>query len=138
MSKSFLCQPTMVVYQVCTQEFSRTEEVSRNKVTLRDISATTYKQKALWGKIWVFFHLGTPETAFLVRNIPIDSCNLGIFDNKQGHSFKFPKKSRGGLSVLPSSLLVLTYFKVLMSPSEKFPRSFQKIWLLFWMEGEMQ
>ena len=107
MFKSFLRQPTMVVDQVCTQEFFRTEEVSRNKVTLGNILATTYKQKASWGKIWVFSS-GTPETAFLVRNIPIDPCNLGIFHNKQGHSFQFPKKSRRGLSLLPSSFPLLT------------------------------
>ena len=68
-----------------------------------------------------FFHLGTPETAILVRNIPIDPCNLRIFHNKKGHSFQFPKKSRGGLSLLPSGLPLLTYFKVFMSPSKKFP-----------------
>ena len=47
------------------------------------------------------FHLGTPKTAFLMRNLPIDTRNLGIFPNKQGHSFQFPKKSRGGLPLLP-------------------------------------
>ena len=122
MSKSFLCQPTMVVNQACTQEFFRKDEVSRNEAILRNISATTNKQKALWGKIWFFFHLGTPKTAFLVRNLPlIDPCNLDLFRNKQGHSFQFPKKSRGGLPLLHGSLCLLTYFKAFMFPSKKFP-----------------
>ena len=90
------------------------------------------------GKNRGFFHLGTLETAFLVRNLPIDPCNLDIFHNKHSHSFQFPKKSRGGLHPLPGSLRLLTYFKVFMSPSKKFPWSIQKIWLLFWMEGEIQ
>ena len=29
-----------------------------------------------------------------MRNLPIDAYNLGIFLNKQGHSFQFPKKKR--------------------------------------------
>ena len=94
-SKSFLCQTTMVVDQACTLEFSRTEEVSRNYATPRNISATTNKQKALRGKIWWFFHISNPKTAFLMKNLPIDPCNLGIFPNKQCHSFQFPKNSRG-------------------------------------------
>ena len=112
----------MVVDQACTQEFFRVE-VSRNKTTLRNISATANKQNALWGKFEVFY-LDTPETAFLVRNVPIDLCNLDIFHNKQGHSFQFPKESRGGLSLLPGSLRLLTYFQVFMSPFKKIPLKF--------------
>ena len=118
MSKSFFCQQTIVVDQVCNQEFFMTEEVSRNKVTLRDISAdisSHYEEK------FGLFHLGTPATAFLVRNLPIDPCNLRIFHNEQGRSVQFPKNSRGGVTLLPSSLPLLTYFKVFMSPSKKFP-----------------
>ena len=134
-SKSFLCQTTMVVDQACTLEFSRTEEVSRNYATPRNISAATNKQKALWGKIWWFFHIGNPKTAFLMKNLPIDPCNLGIFPNKQGHSFQFPKNSRGAPT--PSPRRMLTYFKIFMSPSKKCPWSFQYIWLLLWMEDEI-
>ena len=50
--------------------------------------------KGLMGKNLGFFHLGTPKTAFLVRDIPIDPCNLGIFHDRQGHSFQFPKKEQ--------------------------------------------
>ena len=77
------------------------------------------------GKIG-FFHLGTPETAFLVRNLPIDPCNLGIFHNKPGYPFQFPKKNRGGLPLLPGSLPLLTYFKLFMFRSEKFPEVSRK------------
>ena len=94
--------------------------------------------KRPYGKKLGFFHLGTPKPAFLMRNLPIDLRSLDIFNNKQGHSFQFPKKSIGGLPLLPSSLHLFTYFKVSMSPSKKFPWSFQNIWLLFCMEGEIQ
>ena len=53
------------------------------------------------GKNLGVFHLGTPKTAFLMRNLPMDTHNLGIYPNKQTHSFRFPKKSRGGLPLLP-------------------------------------
>ena len=52
--KSFLCQPIMVVDQACSQEFFR-KEVSRNKVTSKNISATTNRQKAS-EEIWDFFY----------------------------------------------------------------------------------
>ena len=63
----------------------------------------SYKKytKGLMGENLRFFHLGTLKAAFLMRNLPIDTCYLGIFINKQGHSFQFPKKSRGGLPLLP-------------------------------------
>ena len=70
------------------------EEFSRNKAALKNISATPNKQKALWGNIWAIFHLATPKTAFLVRNLPIDPRNLGILHNKQGHSIQFQKKEQ--------------------------------------------
>ena len=35
-----------------------------------------------------------------MRNLPIDLRNLGIFLNKQGHSFQFSKKSIGDLPLL--------------------------------------
>ena len=54
------------------------------------------------GKNWVFFHLDTPKTVFLMRNLPINTRNLAIFCNKQGHSFQFPKKSRGDFPLLRS------------------------------------
>ena len=60
--KSFLCQPTMLVDEACKQEFFRVEEVSWDKTTLTNISATTNEQKAL-GKNLGFFHVGTPKTA---------------------------------------------------------------------------
>ena len=37
-----------------------------------------------------------------MRNLPINTRNLVIFCNKQGHSFQFPKKSRGDLPLLRS------------------------------------
>ena len=131
-------QPTMVVNQACTQEIFRKEEVSRNKFISRNISATTNKEKVLWEKIWDFFRIGSPKTAFLMRNIPIDPLNLGIFLNKQSHSFQFPKKSRVGLPLLPGSSCLLIHFKIQTSASKKYPRSFQYIWFLFWVEGEIQ
>ena len=73
----------------------RTEYASRNKVTSRNISATTDKQKALWERIEV--NLGTPKTAFFMRNLPIDTRNLGLFPNKQDHS----KKSKEGHPLFP-------------------------------------
>ena len=119
----------MVVNQAYTQEFFRTEEVSRKKATSRNISATTNKQNPSWGNIW-FFHLDTPKTAFLIRHLAIDPLNLGIFPNKQGYSFQFPKKGRGGLSLLHCSLRLLTYFKIFMYPSKKMPLKFPKYMVL--------
>ena len=113
--KVLICQPVMVVNQACTQEVYRTEEVSRIKATSRNILATTNKQK----DFWVFFTWVLLE---LQRN-------LGIFHNKQGDSFQFPKKSIEGLPLLPGSLWQLTYFMIC---------SFQNIWLLFCKEGEIQ
>ena len=80
--------------------------------------------KNLMEKKFGFIHLGTPKTVFLMRNFPIDLHNLGIFPNKQGYSFQFPKKSRGGLFFLPGSWHLLTCFKIFMSPSKKCPWSF--------------
>ena len=59
------------------------------------------------------FHLGTPKTAFLMRNLPAVPCNLGIFPSKQGHSFQFVKNSRGGLPLLPGSFRLLTILIIL-------------------------
>ena len=36
------------------------------------------------GKNLGFLDLGTPKTAFLMRNLPIDSRNLGIFAQQAG------------------------------------------------------
>ena len=83
-------------------------------------------------KFYVFFYLGTPKTALLMRNFFIDPRNLSISPpNKQSQPFQFPKKSRGGLPILPGSFRLLTYFKTFRSPSKKFPQSFQNLWLLF-------
>ena len=46
------------------------------------------------------FHLGTPKTAFLMRNSHMDTLILGIYPNNQGHSFQFKKNIRGGLPFL--------------------------------------
>ena len=73
------------------------------------------------GKNLGFFHLGTPKTAFLMRNLHIDPCNLGIFPSKQGHSFQRPKKRRGSFPLLPVSLHLLTYFQIFISPPKKVP-----------------
>ena len=56
-----------------------------------------------------------------MRNLYVDSRNLGIFPKKQGHSFQFPKKKRGVLPLLPDSLRLLTYFKIFLSPSKNAP-----------------
>ena len=71
--------------------------------------------KDLMGKKLDFFYLGTPKTALLIRNLPIDFRNLGIFSNKQVHSFQLPKESRGDLLVLLGSLSLLAYFTIFMS-----------------------
>ena len=68
--------------------------------------------KGLIGKNLDFFHLGTPKTALLIRNLPIDFRNLGIFSNKQGRSFQFPIESRGDLLVLLDRLSLLEYFTI--------------------------
>ena len=52
------------------------------------------------GKNLGVFHQGTPKTAFLMRNLPMDTGNLGIYPNKQDHLIQFPKKSRAGLLIL--------------------------------------
>ena len=52
------------------------------------------------------FHLGTPKTAFLMRNSPTDTLILGIYPNNQGHSFQFQKNSRGGLPFLQLHLQI--------------------------------
>ena len=50
------------------------------------------------GKNLGLFHQGTPKTAFLIRNLRMDTGDLGIYLNKQD---QFPKKSRAGLPILP-------------------------------------
>ena len=101
--KSFLCQSTMVVNQVRNQEFSGQSsflEIGplRERLQLQQTNKRPYGEK-----VGSFFHLGTPKTAFLMRNLPIDPRNIGIVPYKQGPSFQFPKKSRGGP---PSSMVV--------------------------------
>ena len=51
--------------------------------------------KRSYGKNLGFFHVEHSKTAFLMRNLSIDTRNLSIFSDKQGHSFQFPEKSRG-------------------------------------------
>ena len=111
MSKSFLCQSIVAIDKTCTQEFITREYVSWNSTTSRNILVTRNKQKTSWCKIVGLFHLGTPKTAFLMKNLTIDPCIQGIFPNKWGYSFQFPKMGRGSL---PFSLVVcacLTYLK---------------------------
>ena len=48
-------------------------------------------------KLGVFFHLASPKTALLMRNLPLDPCKLGILPNTWGHYFQFTIKSRGDL-----------------------------------------
>ena len=50
------------------------------------------------GKNLGLFNQGTPKTAFLIRNLRMDTGDLGIYLNKQD---QFPKKSRAGLPILP-------------------------------------
>ena len=38
------------------------------------------------------FHLGTPKTAFLMRHLPVDTRNLVIYANRQGHLLRFQKE----------------------------------------------
>ena len=109
--KVSFCQPTMVVKQACAQEFFRTEEVSRNKGYLFKRYFSYNKQtKGLLGKNLDFFHLVTPKAAFLIKNLHIDPYNLGIFPNKQGHSFQFSIKSSGGF---PLPLVVCACWHIL-------------------------
>ena len=44
------------------------------------------------GKILGVFHLGTPKTVFLMRHLPMDTRNLAIYANRQGHLFQFQKE----------------------------------------------
>ena len=44
------------------------------------------------GKILGAFQLGTPKTAFLMRHLPMDTRNLAIYANRQGHLFQFQKE----------------------------------------------
>ena len=60
-----------------------------------------------------------------------------FFPNKQGHSFQFQKKSKKDLSLLPVSLHQLKCFQIFIFPFKKCAWSFQNIWLLLWMEGEI-
>ena len=53
------------------------------------------------GKNLGVFHQGTPKTAFLMRNLTMDTGSLGIYPNKEDHSIQFSKKSRAGLLILP-------------------------------------
>ena len=48
-----------------------------------------------------FFHLATPKTAFLVRNLPIDTRNLGIFPTNRVIYFSSQKRTE---EASPSSL----------------------------------
>ena len=132
--ESFLCQPTMVVNQACNQEFSGQSSFLEIKPLRETFQLQQKKQKTSWGKIWIFFHLGTPKTAFLMKNLLIDPRNMDIFPYKQGHSFQFPKKSRGGPPppwwFVPADIIYDFYVSF-----QKCPLSLQNIWLLFWMEG---
>ena len=136
MFKSFLCQPTMVIDQALTQDFLKIEEVFKH-MPLREAFQLQHTNRR-HGEKYRFFHLDTVKTSFLMRNLPIDSRNLGIFPNRKDYSLQFPKKSWRGFPLLPGSLRLLTYFKIFLSPSKKWPWSFQNIWILFWIEGEIQ
>ena len=110
----------MVVDQACNQEFSGWSRFLEIRPLQETFQLQQTNKRPHWEK-FKFFQLGTPKTTFLVRNLLKDSRNLGIFPNEQGHSFQFPKKSRGGLCLLPGSVRLLTYFKIFMSPSKAHP-----------------
>ena len=65
-----------------------------------------------------FFYLGTPNTAVLMRNLPIDLCYVGSFTNKHDQSLIFKKEQRRP-PLLRGSLHLLTYCNIFMSPSKK-------------------
>ena len=102
----------MVADQACNQEFFRTEGVSWNKATSRNISTTTNKQtnKSPYGENLGFLILNTPKTAFLMRNLPRDSRNLGIFLNKQVAPFNFQNRAK---KASLSSLVLCSYWRIL-------------------------
>ena len=125
--KRFVCQLTIVVDQVCNQHFFKKEQISRNLLCLEKMLEKplreTYQLQQTNKRSHVerhrFFHLATPKTAFLMRNLPIDPRNLGIFPNKQDHSLQFPKRNGGGLLLFPCSLRMLIQFQIFMCPSIK-------------------
>ena len=96
-------QPTMVVDKACNQFLrqSRLLEIRPLQQTfqLQQVNKRPYGEKRRG-----VFHLGTPRTAFLLTNLPIDARNLGIFPNKRVTHFNFQKESRGGLPLLPGQL----------------------------------
>ena len=64
----------------------------RRFLKIRPLQKTFQPQqinKMLHGKNLGFFHLGSPKTAFLMRNLTIDPCHLGIFPNKRITTFNF-------------------------------------------------
>ena len=95
-----ICQPAMVADQACNQLSgqSRLLEIRplRETFQLQQINKRPYGIKNLG-----VFHLCTPKTSFLMRNLLMVTRNLGIYPNKQGHAFQFPIKSREGLPLLP-------------------------------------
>ena len=94
-----ICHPTMVVDQACNR-FSRQSRLREIRLFRETFQLQQTNKRPHGKKIWVFF-IGSPKTAFLMKNLPMDTRNLGIYPNKQGHSFQFPKRSRGVLPFLP-------------------------------------
>ena len=86
-----ICQPTMAVDQACNQFSGQKTSILLDFHSKKHFSYSK-QTKGLMGKNLGFFHWGTPKTASLMRNLPMNTHNLGIYPNKRGHSFQFAKK----------------------------------------------
>ena len=87
----------MVVSQAWNQDFSAQSRLL-GITPLRETFQRQQTNKRPHGeKLRGFFHLASPKTALLMRNLPLDPCKLGILPNTWGHYFQFPIKSRGDL-----------------------------------------
>ena len=105
---SFVSQPWWSTWRA-TRSFSRQGRFLEIW-PLREMFQLQQTNKRLHGEKLVFLQLATPKAAFLMKTVPIDPHNLGIFPNKQSHSLQFTKRNRGGLPLHPASLRLLIDF----------------------------
>ena len=106
MSKIVLCQSTMVIDIANTQFPGQKKNKSKwqNK-----------RQMVSWGnkkphrEEFGVFHLGTPKTVFLLRNLPLDPLNLDNFPTNKVSPFNCQKRAE---KTSPFSLVVCICWRI--------------------------
>ena len=83
----------MMVDRACNQ-FLRQGKLLEIRSLQETFQLQQINKRPYGEKFGAFYRLGTPRTAFLLTNLPINACILGIFPNKKGPSFQFPKKEQ--------------------------------------------